>query len=220
VSQELPIKCEVDAASIVLRGSFNPAIIQPRWLGAKGLVMEAEATDAKVEIITPDVSSFAMGWVHLQVTTDKFSATALEAGRARSLRDLVNGIFGLLEHTPLQALGMNRTMHFRLPGEVEWHAVGDLLVPKDPWKELIEKPGMLSVVVQGRIAARPKALTNIKVEPSARIKPGVFVEVNEHYGITEIGGEEGLLRTLRDAWEDAQQDAKRIAEKMVAKGAG
>src|SRR5438067_10758454 len=39
---------ETENASIVMVGSFNPAIFQPLWLGTQDLIRRKEAEDAKI----------------------------------------------------------------------------------------------------------------------------------------------------------------------------
>jgi hypothetical protein len=210
---------ELDSPNIVLRGNFNPSILQPAWLGAHNLIRSEEAEKAKVEIIAEPVSSFTVDWLQLQMTHDRFSATS-DAANARPLRDLVLGIFKLLEHTPLTSLGINRNMHFKMQSTDDWHTVGHRLVPKEAWERFLTKPGMLSVAVRGKPKARPHAVLNVKVEPSARVPDGVYVSINEHYQESGDGGGKKLLRVLETAWDDAQREGKEIAEGILAQALG
>ncbi len=47
---------EISGASIVMVGSFNPAIFQPRWLGSQGIIRPEEAENAKISLIGPTIS--------------------------------------------------------------------------------------------------------------------------------------------------------------------
>jgi hypothetical protein len=51
-------KVHEDLVSIVLVGNFNPAIFQPAWLAAKGLIRESEASAAVVEVIHPELAQY------------------------------------------------------------------------------------------------------------------------------------------------------------------
>src|SRR5580700_4118396 len=64
---------EAEGASIVMIGSFNPAIFQPRWLGAQQLIRAEEAEDAKITIIQAQVADFSTEWFQLQVLQQRFT---------------------------------------------------------------------------------------------------------------------------------------------------
>jgi len=93
-----------DLVSIVLVGNFNPAIFQPTWLASKGLIRESEATSASIEVIHPEIAQFRAGWLHLAVTTTKFVASTSDPAHRAPLRDLVMGIFELLDQTPTSCI--------------------------------------------------------------------------------------------------------------------
>jgi hypothetical protein len=64
---------ELEGASIVVLGSFNPRIFQPLWLSANNLIRPEEADAAKIEIIHREISIFSTEWFNLQVTDGSFS---------------------------------------------------------------------------------------------------------------------------------------------------
>ena len=119
---------EVAGISIVLLGSFNPAIFQPAWFAKQGLLPAGEAENAEINLIHPEFVSFTAGWLQLQVTQSQFLASTTE-DPLEALRDLVLGTFSLLRHTPVSKMGVNRDVHIRMPDESSWHAVGHALVP-------------------------------------------------------------------------------------------
>src|SRR5690348_15527594 len=141
---------EIDSASIVMIGSFNPAIFQPRWLGAQHLIRPEEADTATISIIQAEVADFSTEWFELQALQNRFQIRSKDARQYAPLRDLAAAIFGILPHTPVQALGMNRTFHFRMPSIESWHGLGHLLAPKDHWNPIVEEPGLRSMLIQGR----------------------------------------------------------------------
>jgi hypothetical protein len=69
-------KIHEDIASIVLVGSFNPAIFQPAWLAAKGLIRESESDAAVVELIHPEVAQYSAAWLHVLVTRERYARSA------------------------------------------------------------------------------------------------------------------------------------------------
>src|SRR4051794_20894265 len=138
--------CEIEVASVVLVGKFNPSIFQPAWLAANKLIREGEAEAANIEVIHREVCVFTTDWLNLQVTQTRFAATAVDAVHQGELRDLVLGMFTLLEHTPFDKMGMNRDMHFKMDSREKWHAFGDLLAPKECWTPIMGQPGLRSMV--------------------------------------------------------------------------
>jgi hypothetical protein len=189
------------AHSIVLIGSFNPAIFQPAWLAHRGLIAEEDAERAEVVLISDDVAAFSLAWARIEVARDRFSMVATPtAPSPEYLRDLVLGIFQALEHTPVSNMGINYMAHMRAPDEATWHALGHQLAPVEPWLGIFANPGLASLQVQ---EPRPDGYTgsvNVTVEPSARVKPGVYIAVNDHYQFEVKEDARPVLQTLPDVW--------------------
>jgi hypothetical protein len=106
---------ELGNASIVLLGSFNPRIFRPDWFARTGLVTEAEAGAADVEIIHPEITLLRMDWLRIRVEPGRFIATTEEAPFIR-LADLVVRTFReYLNRTPAGKLGINRQGNYSCP---------------------------------------------------------------------------------------------------------
>jgi len=204
-------------ASIVLLGVFNPKIFQPAWLAAQGLVRQEEADAADVSVVHRDVAVFTIDWAAIQVVRERFSVRPAKEGHDEEIRDLVLGIFRLLIHTPLHALGINKMAHLAIESEEAWHALGDRLAPKPPWDGILENPGMRSLTMQGRRADEFKGFTNVKIEPSMAVQPGIFVDVNDHYEVEDkksvIGGE-SIVSILENVWPDSYQKSEQILAQL------
>jgi hypothetical protein len=69
---------EFERASVVMIGSFNPAIFQPLWLGAQKLIRPEEAQDAKITIVQAEVADFSTEWFQLQVLQNRFQLATTE----------------------------------------------------------------------------------------------------------------------------------------------
>lgn len=207
---------ESDAAAIVMVGSFNPAIFQPRWLGAQGLIRPEEAAAAKITIIQAEVADFSTEWFQLQVLQNRLMITTGDPGHFAPLRDLGAGVVTLLPHTPIQRLGLNRMLHFKMPSIEEWHRVGDTIAPKQPWKKIMEGAGLRSVLIEGRRRNGSEGLLHIKVEPSAKVQPGVYVEINEEFRSVAADGQTEGAEWVRDLlagnWDDFMAFAQEGAE--------
>jgi hypothetical protein len=207
--------CELEGWNIVLRGNFNPAIFQPMWFAKHELISMAEAEDARIDIIRPELTNFRVGSMQLLVTLDKFQLDTATAEMAEVLKDLVLGTFHVLHETPAIQLGINRQLHFRMPSEEEWHQVGHKLAPKDLWTDLIEQPGTKSLVMQGKRPGASSQFIRATVQPSEPVRPGVFMGTNEHFEKPADRDIQWLLDTLRAEWTEAQTFAKHLGEEVI-----
>jgi hypothetical protein len=213
---------EVNGASVVLTGSLNPTIFQPQWFVRQNLLPAEECEKAKIKVISPQVCEFETERFTIQVTTERFSALAKPDANPAPLRELVAGTFFTLGHTPLKALGLNRDMHFALPSEEAWHKVGDTLVPKDIWKRVLQgRVGMRSLWIQSEIPGFPDAKQEsarllVRVEPSTRVKFGLYIQTNEHFDAPKDGASDYLIERIRSRWEGAYNYAAEIANNILS----
>lgn len=213
---------ELDGATVVLLGNFNPAIFQPAWFKACGLISGPEAAAAEVKIIHPAITEISTEWLRLSVTQDRFAAHTTNPAHFEAVRDLSVGVFQLLEHTPMTAMGLNRDMHFRIENEARWHALGDALAPKAIWSEKLEgigarkQPGLRSMTIEGHQPGKENCVTNVTVQPSGKVPTGLYVGYNRHYKIEAFQGSlKALLAELAESWTDALDYAAEIAETIL-----
>jgi len=210
---------ELEGASITLLGSFNPSIFQPAWLASHELIREDEASAAEIHVIHPELTSFKADWLVLQVQKQRFMVQTSDVRQYFPLRDLVIGIFQLLEHTPFDKMGMNRFAHFRVPSIERWHAVGHFLAPKEPWNDILDTPGLRSLSMSSKpltdTSTDTRRILTVRVEPSVRIQPGVFFEINDHREAQGAGAAGVLMRILEKEWSDSLQKAEQIAEHLL-----
>jgi hypothetical protein len=191
---EVPEKytLEVEEVSVVVLGSFNPTIFQPLWFSANGLLPSNESENAQIQIVHSEVTNFISGdWLKVEVTQNRFLVSTGDPSRANELRDLALGTFQILEHTPLEKLGFNRNIHYRIDNEELWHAFGDRYAPKDTWGNIFDgadyRVGLVNLTIAGKRADAGATRVQFNISPSTVIKPGVFVRINQHY---ELGGED------------------------------
>lgn len=210
-----------DLVSIVLVGNFNPAIFQPAWLAAKGLIRESEATAANIEIIHAEVAQFRAGWLHLVVTTNKFVASTSDPAHHLPLRDLVAGIFDLLDQTPTHRLGLNRSVHVDLGDDDAWHALGHMLAPKEPWMDILEQPGMRAVLMQGVRMDGGAGRTFFRVEPSQKYPHAAFIDVNNEIMPAQPERPNGntafFVGCINENWERVLKESSESIEKLVTR---
>jgi hypothetical protein len=207
---------EINGASIVLVGSFNPAIFQPEWFARNGLLPQGEVDDAKLGLVHPQVSQFETERFAFQVTLDRFTIQSKPSATIGPLRDLIAGTFYILEHTPVTAMGLNRMMHFALGSEESWHNLGDKLAPKEPWREVLEhRPGLRQLDILSQEDPPNGPTVMVRVQPSLAIKWGVYFETNEHFPAPKQNGLESMIEILQHRWEDSQRNGERIARHIL-----
>jgi hypothetical protein len=214
-----------ESASIVLLGSFNPAIFQPSWLALKRLISPSDAQTAEVKLIAPQFAQFKAAGFLVEAMPERFLALVEEPQDQVRLRDLVIGIFDILDETPIARMGLNWTFVFKVQDEERWHGVGDRLAPKEIWSDLLRgRPGLRTMTIQGDLAEGLRGKQNVKVEPANTPTNGVRIEINN-----DIAGPSGdeepitaatFVELIRKHWDDAQKGASRIATEVLTKAGG
>jgi hypothetical protein len=107
-------------------------------------------------------------------------------------------------------------MHFKMASEADYHDVGHRLAPKALWDGLIANPGLASLQISGLSNGnRPRRFT-VSVQPSSKVKPGVFIATNEEYKVEQENAPE-LLTLLQDNWESTQRGARTMAGELLAR---
>jgi hypothetical protein len=211
---------EIQGVSVILLGDFNPKIFQPAWFAAEGLIRKQEAEQATINIVHPEVVSFTLEWLELQVTRERFAISTPQEPYYEIVRDLVLGTFNLLRHTPLHKLGINTDMHFRMHSQEAWHAFGHRLAPKELWQGILDAPGMRSLTMESRRPDGFKGYIRVQVEPSAKVDPGVYLQVNDHYEVEApqpgLGSSE-MLTIFERAWSEALRRSKHIISVLMEK---
>ena len=200
----------LESVTVVLKGSFNPAIFSPAWLRLQDLIGDKELEAQEVEVITKDLSVFKAGWLGCQVSDEALQLSTVEPEEYERLRDAAVGILRVLMHTPIAAMGINHEVHFTVDSIEQWHAIGDALVPKEPWQEVLHLPGMRNLVIWG---ARPDGYggyLQVQVEPSVRFPQAVYVLTNDHFSLTVADEKPSRDR----AWVLSREQVEPASEKI------
>lgn len=206
-----------DEVSVVFVGSFNPGIFQPYWFALNELLRPAEAEKATIEFIVDDVASFKTEWLDLNVVRNKLTLRTPMEPYSRHLYDLAVGTMRKLPHTPVQRLGINRTLVLEFSTEEDWHEFGHFLAPKVSWEELFSKPGLKSMTMEGVRGDDTKGGTFVTVE-AIRARQAAF-RVNDHYEVQDVSKTVGcteILAILEQRFFESQQASKRRVERLIA----
>lgn len=226
---------EILTSSLVAVGAFNPAIFSPDWLERNSLIGKDDADTAREGqslLISHQVTAFETKWFALQVVENQFSLTSKDA-LSPAFKDLAVGIFQLVPHTPVTAVGLNFLAHFKMPSEAEYHLVGDKLAPKDIWSDLYpeEVAGLADITIRvqrggrGGEPLKSKDEKRIAVQPSAKIKYGVYFSYNDHHDVS-VADENGqrpaerVASIIDNEWESSMKDALRVFDAVLSKTLG
>jgi len=213
---------DAQGIDVILVGSFNPAIFHPQWFLRHELIGEEEADPQGVKVVSTDVTEIRIGEIRLVCVGERLTLGTQNIAYEQKLRDLLEGMLSLLPHTPVRACGINPAAHYQLASVEYWHKIGHTLAPKNLiWNDLFVKPGLKNLTIQSK--AKPDDLNerNITVEPSGRFNPGLFIQVNNHFGLTpeksEIGGALLIKDLIKTQWAEATDEVNRVAAAIFEK---
>jgi hypothetical protein len=189
-------------------------------MALQGLLDESEATAAEIGIIHTDVVSFKVGPLAIEVMRERFQAQTEDATAFEALRDLIVGAFGRLSHTPIAAIGINRSTHHEMPSVSAWNEIGHRLLPKQPWEGVLEHPGTRSLTVEGRRPDSHEGYIRATFEPSNVVANGVFQLVNDHLQLNRGDAAHNIpaseaMTVLGEVWSDSLARAQRIVDHVL-----
>jgi hypothetical protein len=172
-----------DSMNVVLLGEFNPLQITPRWLRQMDLIGAEDYESYSIEVISLGATILSFGSIRLQIVPENLQVATDASSDVEAARDLAAGILLSNGSPSISSVGINRLVHFRADFE-RYHAIGDALTPKDLWDDVLHLPGMLNLGITGVRDDGYGGAINVQIQPSATVRPGVFVSVNDHYDLT------------------------------------
>jgi hypothetical protein len=235
---EMRIPPQISGSSVVALGHFNPLIFRPEWLRDKEIVVGSDFEALKINIVHPEIVMLMLPWGQMQVDRDRFMIAATQEPSIR-VCDFFVKCFQALPETPINAVGMNRDVHFPAGNEEARDHIGDVLAPKDFWGDFVKQKdgmkagGLRTLVMEQAIIrdgrrARLDGLfgwIQVKVEPSLKseVPNGVFVEVNDHYdmvleGRSSDGKSAGELVAQR--WDDFIETSDGLVDRIMELASG
>lgn len=175
------IEPEISGMSVVAVGDFSPAVFTPAWFALYNLLPRNAVDSSNVQIVSSEVTAFSYEWLRVEATRNHLIITTLQEPYVR-LRDVVIRMFReQFSNAPVNALGINRTVHFRVRNFDERNRIGRALAPVDAWgiwghdlERDSSRGGMTSLTMtQTNIEERSKDdRVNVQVEPSNRVGGG------------------------------------------------
>ena len=150
-----------------------------------------------------------------------------------SILDITAKIFSEhLFNTPINAFGVNRTVHFKLPSMSSRIQLGRMLAPLEPWDDFGRgmdtddvsfTGGLQSLVMRRKSSLKGNTLeTNVTIEPSIRVEgnTAVYMHVNAHHALTDLPNDHGseiAMELLARRFEPALEEADTIIEAIMKK---
>jgi hypothetical protein len=226
----LRIEPEISGVAIVLRGNFNPSIFQPFWMAQQGLITDEAAAAATVSVIHPEISQFSIeSDFILNVQSDRFQLSRATAPLV-TVSDLCSRIFGdILPHTPINQLGINRSVHFSVGSTQERDRIGKLIAPPDPWGEWgagfssddpVKLGGLQTMtMINKKVSDRDAGWVQARIEPSQAIgkgETGIFMEINDHYQIKDTTDAVVVMGILQDRFDTSIANADKIIDQIMS----
>jgi hypothetical protein len=212
-----------EGVSVVVLGSFNPRIFEPLWLASQNLAPLSEAESATVQLIEKEFAQIGLPWANVVVMGDRLQVQSTEIVSPAQIRDLVVGVLRVLPHTPVTAVSIQHSAHLELESEQQWHDVGHRLAPKDLWKGILEKPGLLDFAMEGTRDDDLPGAIKVRLQPSTLIRFGVFVNVNDEFFMNEKRASDSARVAaghLEEVWPSASTRVDQIRaallERLVA----
>jgi hypothetical protein len=220
---------QTSSASIVAVGNFNPLILRPGWLKNKELIVGSDYEALQVEVIHPEIVAFQLPWGRVHCDRNQFSVTTLQEPLI-SVADFFEKCFQILPETPMNAVGINREIHFPAGSQTVADRIGDTLAPKQFWGDLIilgdkRFGGLRSLImeqtitkdgVRRRLDGRPGYI-HFRVEPSQRkdVPFGIFSQVNDHYDLPDSDGR-AASELVSEMWNSAMARAEAWFDKLMS----
>jgi len=209
---------------VILRGSFNPRILQPAWLAAQGLIREAESENAEIRIVHEQVVAFGLEWANLEVDHDQLVVNSTpKGGTPEQVRDLALGAIEILDHTPIYNVGLQFFGHYGLKDQAARDELGWALVPPTPFEGQLARVGMRSLQMAGRRSAEDVGGDGlmVTVEPSAHIAPnGVYLAVLDQYDVADSSepnvGSSFAVDCIKSQWDPSLKRAESITSEIFS----
>lgn len=200
----------LEQGAVFVRGAFTPAMFSPLWFRDLDLVGSIELRDQHIDVISQDLALFKLGWLQVNVSAEALQLSTDQPEELPRLRDVALGVLRTLDYVPVAALGINRTFHVAVDSKQAWHAVGDTLVPKAHWEDVLRSPGMRNVALWGVRPDGYSGRVQVQVEPSNAVPQAVYVSVNDHFNLTYVDDE---ISDRNDIWDTREETLQESVEK-------
>lgn len=216
-------KIKGEYLTLVLLGSFNPAILHKDWLLKQDIITEDEKRDANIEVVGNELMKVSFNGIQIQCLLDRLQISTSNISNAEQVRDITIQILTTLPHTPISACGINPRCEFIAESEDHWNKIGHTLAPKeDVWNDLLIKPGMNAVSIKGKLESiTHNSEVNIQVSPTMEDRLSISIRTNCHFPIPKESIErtqaEFVIDILMTEWQSATSLPRNVVSKILEK---
>jgi hypothetical protein len=208
------------SSTIRVEGAFNPAIVTPDWLLAKGLINEADrefatARDMERVLTTTVFSGAQYPAIAVEVTRELLYTAATEATETPEvLRNFVIGLLRALPETPVHRVSVQHFWHI-VTGAQRLTQIAQRLAPAEPWASMAPQSALLSL---RRFDPEGDGGTVLVVERSVREHYDLYLAIDRQW---ELGDEPGVepvaaIACLEQGWARARTRAEETLDVMLA----
>jgi hypothetical protein len=214
-----PPKVHSHSVTVVVIGKFNARIFEPLWLSKHGLIAEGEALEAERMQLDKQFGKIGLPWAELVVLQERLQVDSQsELVNASQVRDLVVGVLRLLPHTPVTVVSIHHRTQLSGENQEQWHAVGDILAPKEVWEGVLDNPGMLDFAMQGTRPDQLSGAIKVRIQPSPVVPFGVFMNVNDEFQLPDPDDREPAGRAaelIEKLWPAAESRSEAIRSTLL-----
>lgn len=199
------------------------------WFCANGLVGKGDADAARNRddyVVARQVSRFQTDLAVVQAIGNQLSIASV-GPVSPALADLASGIFDLLPHTPVTAVGINFMAHFKMEDFDTYHQIGDKLAPKDIWNDIFPErvAGLANLTILIQEGTREVTATpnnkRITVQPSNQVRPGLYLQINNHFEVDVAGVKLERAKVaagvIKENWEHCLAESEELFDRIIRK---
>jgi hypothetical protein len=200
-----------------LEGQFNPAIFQPQWLAAIGVITPGEAEDARPPVVTPELALIRTRRLEVQVTHQRAVVRGLGGRSSDELRDVVLTLFETLSHSPISAVDMIHEAQIP-PSTARWDTLAGRLANLNEGERLVPG-GTFGRLELERTFEDDGATLTLLLEPSMRFEDGVYVRLHREYEVPDpesVGSAERAMQVIRNHWETSVEGLSTIIKSIAS----
>ena len=216
--------------SIVLIGEFNPGMFHPEWFCRNDILSREDVAFACADtnkyplINTQQITMFKTTQLTVKIETNRFQVVA-EKEPLVSLKDFVVKCFDKLGSYVIKAYGFNYSAHYKIDSESKYQEIGDKLAPKEYWADLLgndisgdDRKGGLCEIQMSEQKADEKGSISMLLQPSAQVKPGVFISCNDHNEVADDDNfAEVVIEKINDRFDSSFESMKILQVSLLTK---
>jgi hypothetical protein len=207
-----PLDDILERCVIVLLGNFNPAILQPEWFLKHSIVPSEEIEGLMAEPSVKEIpeiglrleygQAFSVSNEHafinfktftMRAVRNKFEIISKNKDCFSLISNFITKLFSMLEETPLSAYGVNFDEHYKFAESYD-ETFARFFTKNE---SLLRFFGQELTCGCTLITRQVGGVFTLTLQPSERLKNGVFLKANFHYDISD-GGSSALVSDFRE----------------------